>query len=207
MTQREMPDGSVKELSLPVEQLKPRGPQLMSVARARGDVAEYSNVSVEPEARGWGIQAHRYSKLRCYTDENYALVVSKGEGGEFEIVEERMKSRVLSSCPDKPLGPLIDAIVQPLSGKLPLQVDANTRLDAVAAVDDGVVYSYMVDLGGEAVDEAAFAAEMKKLLIPQTCMPPQQRSILDSGGSVRYVYKNADGSPLADVNFTEMDCM
>lgn len=84
--------GQVKELTLPAPKYKSLIRTAMPIAKARGDVNTYSDVTYTPEGSGVRITATRFSELKRYYSP-LSLLVMPQSNGVWLIVEELSESR------------------------------------------------------------------------------------------------------------------
>ena len=95
---RVYPTGQKQSMELSGAQWKALIVKAMPIAEERNDKNEYSEIKVSEESGTYRISAKRYSLLKCYTDSDYFIVITKGSDGEFEIIEEQSNSQSESSC-------------------------------------------------------------------------------------------------------------
>jgi hypothetical protein len=89
---RRYPGGRLKTLSWSGADYKPLIRRAMPIARNRGDIDIYSQVTFQAVGDGVRIQATRYSTLKKYRAP-HELTVAAGPDGVWRIVEERGESR------------------------------------------------------------------------------------------------------------------
>lgn len=201
------PDGQTKPFRLTGAQFKAIGRKTLAFSQARGDTNDYSNPRFSETAEGVTITVARRSNLKCFTDDAHQLELRKKPSGGFEIKAEKGLSRSLSACPDEDLKPLMVELLRPIRGRLPLQVDEDTRLDQVTESDSALTYVFtLVTVGPGELDSTVFGPQMKQTLKVQACLNAPFRKFLDNGGILGYDYRTRDGQPLYAVSLTELDC-
>jgi hypothetical protein len=89
---RTYPTGEVREMTIPASKYKELLRTATPLAKARGDVSTYSNVTYTPEAEGVRIKADRYSELKKYHSP-LSLLVKPSASGKWLIYEELSESR------------------------------------------------------------------------------------------------------------------
>lgn len=89
---RVYPTGEVREMTIPASKYKELLRTATPLAKARGDVSTYSNVTYTPEADGVRIKADRYSELKKYHSP-LSLLVKPSASGKWLIYEELSESR------------------------------------------------------------------------------------------------------------------
>lgn len=93
-----MRDGTERMLSLSGSQYKKRFPTLIKQAEAMDDRSDFKDIEItmlrESQAK---IMAQRYSLNKCYTDDEYYMVV-KNEGGRWLIIEEYVTTQQAIDC-------------------------------------------------------------------------------------------------------------
>jgi hypothetical protein len=202
-TRRTSASGQVQELELDGARWKKLIVQAMPIAKQRGDLSKFSNVSVASHADGARITAQRYSTFRCHLDETYFMVVAPDENGTWRIVEESTTTTATSACgvgEGKSLAQRLSEVSERVQALLPLQLDAETRLDTVT--HDGSQLTYAHTLRAGDVD----VVKLGKLLTPehqqQTCAEPGLSAVVGAGGRVVYAYADEVGKPLTSVAVT-----
>jgi hypothetical protein len=199
-TSRTSATGAVQELEMSGDRWKKLLVSALPVARERGDQNVFSEVDVADEPHGVRVMAERYSVLKCTRDEAYYMVVAADAGGALRIVEEYSETTVTSACGQgggKTLDQRLREVAEQLGPRLPLQVDAETRLDAVSV--DGQRLTYHFTLLVSDVDPAALRAVLEPQLIQQTCGDSTLSAIVNERGSVAYDYVDVQGKPVASV--------
>jgi hypothetical protein len=109
-------------------------------------------------------------------------------------------------------GDSIDEVLQQLSlelnKKMPISVDAVTRLDRVSA-EPGRLFTYhytVVPASDASTMRVDFSREIKPQLKSQMCSNPDTQKFLKNGVTVVYEYQDASGHELGDARFTPSDC-
>lgn len=96
---RRYPNGREQSMRLDGVKWKSVIAQVMSTARGRGDVSEYSAIQMLEDGDRIKIRANRYSVLKCYTDSRYYMTIAPANDGRWQIVEEHMEIQTQSECP------------------------------------------------------------------------------------------------------------
>ncbi len=91
-------DGSVRKMELTGSQWSSLMPAMMDAAEKSGDVSVYSDIRLQSMDTGIKILASRYSKLKCYTDSKYYMVVAPGPDGSLLVVEEHIEGQAENQC-------------------------------------------------------------------------------------------------------------
>lgn len=89
---RTYPNGKVREIAIPATQYKALIRAAMPMAKSRGDLSTYSEVTYEMQAEKVRISATRFSELKKY-ESPIILVVGPSESGDWLILEEHTESR------------------------------------------------------------------------------------------------------------------
>lgn len=89
---RILPNGEVREMTLPAGQYKKLLRKALPLAQSRGDRSTYSEVRYAREGERVRISAARYSELKKYSSP-LVLVVGPQPGGRWLIYEEYSESR------------------------------------------------------------------------------------------------------------------
>ena len=207
-TDRVLPDGTQKSLTLTGAKYKPMALQMLPIAKMRDDRSLYTDVAFNKVDDTIKITATRYSTLKCYTDPSYFMVLGNNASGALEISAEHSQTQSLSSCPDEDPTPLIATIAKIYEGKLPIMADADSRLDNVVPNRSELNFHFtLVNISKNTIDAAALHTAIRAGMIPQACLRPEFRNLLDNGASISYRYNDKNNDSLVDVSVTEMDCM
>lgn len=89
---RRYPGGRVRLLEIPAEEYKALIKETMPLAKARGDISTYSNISYTIEGDNTRITATRYSQLKDYSSP-HSLLVGPCDGMAVGIIEETGESQ------------------------------------------------------------------------------------------------------------------
>lgn len=89
---RTYPDGQVREMAVPAPQYKELVRQSMVLAKVRGDISTYPEITYAIEGEGVRIKATRFSELKKYSSP-ISILVKPGPDGRWLIYEELSESR------------------------------------------------------------------------------------------------------------------
>jgi len=89
---RRYPTGQVREVTIPAPQYKTLLRETMDLAKLRGDVSTYSDVTYASEGDGVRIRATRFSELKKYSSP-ISILVRPDSTGSWRIFEEISESR------------------------------------------------------------------------------------------------------------------
>ncbi|MCK7595615.1 hypothetical protein [Pseudomarimonas salicorniae] len=89
---RTYPHGEVREITIPAPQYKQLIRAAMPMARSRGDMSTYSEVTYMTQGERVRISATRFSELKQYKSP-LTLVVGASSTGDWLILEEHSESR------------------------------------------------------------------------------------------------------------------
>jgi hypothetical protein len=84
---RRYPNGRNRTIEIPVSQLRKMLVAAMPLAKARGDMNQYSNVTYTREGNGFRIRASRFSELKRYSS-RMSMLVAPDSSGEWKIFQE-----------------------------------------------------------------------------------------------------------------------
>lgn len=208
-TRRTLDDGTEKEQGFLVAMIRQMLPQLMAAAKLVDDRATYENVVMTADGERWKITADRYSTVKCQTDKEYYALLGKSDKGIWLIEEEFAVTFAASLCPEnadearRVFGALKDSITP----MLPLEVDADTRLDTLVVDDLLMTYSYTLPTTASNDPKTAeFIALLENVIKKQACGLPSHKHALHHGGSARFVYQTSDAKPFLDKTYSKADC-
>jgi hypothetical protein len=113
-------------------------------------------------------------------------------GGANDVRSQRVLSKVASE----------------LNKTLPMQVDKETELMAVAGLEAVIVYSYrLINSSADDVDLTTFSSAMRPQLVNSACTTPQTRDrFLKKGVTMRYMYADKDRRHIATIDVKPSDC-
>lgn len=92
------PNGTVQQLQFKGDQYKNILPQIMPTAKMNDDQSTFKVTNVEIVPEGIKIHADRYSKLKCYTDSSFFIVIRKNQNGKYVIFKEHSEVKSVSEC-------------------------------------------------------------------------------------------------------------
>lgn len=173
----------------------------MPIAKLRGDTSTYSDVSITPKGDGFRISAVRWSTVKCYKDMGFYVDVARGHG-KWTILEQHSDTVSLSQCkPSDEVAFKLKAIRDGILPHLPLDLDADTRLDSVEIVDSALVYGQVLHTISEReMDMAAFVPLLRQLSLNNVCGSKEMSSLLNLGATIRYVYVDRNDVRLAAID-------
>jgi hypothetical protein len=201
--------GAVTERSFLVAAFRPMAARIMEAAKLTDDKATYSEIAMEPDGERWKVSAKRYAKVKCITDDDYYAILARDSRGAFKIVEEYQVSFTVSQCPRDPAEArrLITDLDAGMAGRLPLDVSAGVRMDAVEVDDLLLTYRQtLTDVPSTHPDLEPMKAQLYADVRRQSCGLPDLKQILHHGGSVRFVLSTSDAKKAIEVTTAEADC-
>lgn len=209
-TVRKMNDGSEKTLSLPGKRWKALIRDSIDIARQRDDRSDFSEVKVELNEQGATIRAQRYSRVKCYQDTAYYMVVSPAADGQLQVVEEYMETLAVPACAqgkENDLSLVLQAAVEHLRPQLPLELDHETRLVGVEARGKLLILNHELrNYSADTVKDNAFTSGLQPALEKQACEHASYQGILAQGGAIRFIYTGQDQKPLTTVTVEASAC-
>ena len=199
-------DGSDR-VELSGAQLKQIANQVMPIAQRNGDTNTYKKVKVSPHADGFRVNAVRFSAAKCVTDPNYHLDVMRHEQG-WLVVEEYGETVSLSQCkPSKKLAASLNALRDGIVPHLPLDLDADTRLETVEVVGPALIYHQRLHTVAAAeMDMQKLVPLLRQIGYQNACGLQQIKTLISQGATVRYAYIDRDGAKLANVDVAPGYC-
>lgn len=99
-------------------------------------------------------------------------------------------------------------VAERLNQKVPYLLDENTRVDRVT-VERGPTFNYhhtMLRAESEDLDKAAFNGSFAAGLKDKVCSAPQMKSMLQSGVTLRYLYRASHHTNVGSINIAPKDC-
>ena len=99
-----------------------------------------------------------------------------------------------------------EKILRDANAKLPLMVDAATRLNKIALDDDGFIYYYQFTDTDILANMPDWQGQLTRRLKRDLCNTPENRAYLD--GNLRYSYRYAgqDDAEIFSLTITKQDC-
>lgn len=188
-------------------QLKQIANQVMPIAKKRGDTSTYKKVKVLPQGEGFRITAVRFSAAKCVTDPNYHLDVMRHDKS-WQVVEEYGETVSLSQCkPSKKLAASLNALRDGIVPHLPLDLDADTRLETVEVVGPALIYHQRLHTVAAAeMDMQKLVPLLRQIGYQNACGLQQIKTLISQGATVRYAYVDRDGAKLANVDIAPGFC-
>lgn len=200
-------DGSQK-LELTGAQWKQLLVRFLPIAKKRGDISKFQNVKVFPHGDGFRVSAVRTSSVKCVSDPNYHLDVVQTED-RWMIVEEYTETVSLSQCkPSNELAASLAALRTRIVPHLPMDLDADTRLEAVEVAGSALIYHQRLHTVAIAeLDLPRLVPMLRQLGVQNACGTAEMKKLLDEGATVRYAYVDRNGSRLANVDIAPGLCI
>lgn len=99
-------------------------------------------------------------------------------------------------------------VAKRLNLKAPYLLDADTRVDRVS-VERGPTFNYhhtMLRAKSVDVDTAAFNGPFAAKLKANVCSAPQMKSMLQSGVTLGYLYRDSQGANVGSIYIAPKDC-
>lgn len=145
----------------------------------------FSHLSVHREGQRLRLLTVRYSPSNCRTDEGYSMVIAKNTRGVWQIVENSWEAWEGSLCPGadapKSLAEHLRETAAIFASGLPMEMDAQQRLDSVTLEGTRLEYHYTLRWGQPSNDPA------------QICSVAALRAIVVAGGSIISHFADAQG--------------
>lgn len=188
-------------------QLKQLVPRILPIAKKRGDTNKFKKVKVFAHDDGFRVTAIRTSAIKCVPDKNYHLDVVP-LGNSWIVVEEYGETVSLSQCkPSKKLAKSLKATHKALQPHLPLDLDSDTRLEAVEVVGPALIYRERLHtIAAAEMDLAKLVPMLQRLGMQNACGTAQLKTLIDEGATVRYAYVDRNSAKLANVDVTPGVC-
>ena len=89
--------------------------------------------------------------------------------------------------------------------QLPMKIDEQTTIWAVAAAGRMAIYSYRLDVKKENIP-LSWYRQQKTLLTNNVCSHPLMRKMVKLGASYSYLYSDSDGKYITDIVVRNSDC-
>ncbi len=175
--------------------------RFMPVAKKRGDTSTFEDINVSPHGDGFRVTATRTSAIKCVSDPNYHLDVVQKDGS-WVVVEEYTETVSLSQCrPSEKLAASLKAIHDGVVPHLPLDLDADTRLEAVEVVGPALIYHQRLHtIAAAEMDLARLVPLLRQVAVQNVCGTARMKTLLGEGATVRYAYVDKDGARLVNVD-------
>ena len=99
-----------------------------------------------------------------------------------------------------------EKILRTANAKLPMMVDAETRLDKIDLNDDGFVYYYRLPEQDGAALPPDWQRELTRRVQKGLCNSPETRSLLDGNLNYTYHYADKGGAEIFTLTVRKGDC-
>lgn len=94
-----------------------------------------------------------------------------------------------------------------LNAKLPIMVDANTRLDSTIGLNEQFRYNYtLVNYSSSQVSGSQIESAMGQKLVNNVCTSKEMQVFVKNGVTVSYAYFGNDGKQIAVISVTPSQC-
>lgn len=181
--------------------------KVMPIAKRHKDTNTFEAVKVTARGDGFRITATRTSSRKCAADPNYHLDLARvGDG--WQVVEEYTETVSLSRCPpSETLAAALATIRNGIQPHLPLDLDADTRLEAVEVLGPALIYHQRLHtVAASEMDLDSLVPMLRQIAVQNVCGEPRMRALVDAGATVRNAYIDHDGVQLAKVDITPGLC-
>ena len=86
-------------------------------------------------------------------------------------------------------------------------VDQETRLDSVKVHNDTFYYIYtLVNVSPGDFDSKSLTKILRPIVLKQSCKTPSLKSLVNSGATIAYTYKDKSAEEIATININKKDC-
>ena len=128
--------------------------------------------------------------------------------GSWRVVEEYTETVSLSQCkPSERLAASLKTTLNGLLPHLPLDLDADTRLEAVEVVGPTLIYRQRLHtIAAAEMDLAKLVPMLRQIGVQNVCGTPEMKALVDEGAAVRYAYVDRDGAKLVNVDIAPGLC-
>ncbi|MGQ7273987.1 hypothetical protein [Marinobacter sp. V034] len=181
--------------------------KIMPVAERRGDVSTYTDVQVDSHGEGYRVTALRSSALKCIDGLDFHMDVER-EGDRWLIVEEYTETASLSQCePSDELAESLSKISNMIRPHLPLNLDADTRLESVEVEGSALIYSQRLHTTtASELDLDEVQVILNQIGVQSACGDPRVSSLIDNGATIRYATVDREGERLGTVDVSPGVC-
>ena len=200
-------DGS-ERLELSGSQWKQLLIRVMPIAKERGDTSKFEKVKVFAHGDGFRVTAVRTSAVKCVSDPNYHLDVVRIDN-RWVVVEEYSETVSLSQCkPSNKVAASLAAMRTRILPHLPMDLDADTRLESVEVVGSALIYHQRLHtVAATELDLAKLVPLLRQIGVQNACGTAEMKKLVDEGATVRYAYVDRDGAKLANVDIAPGLCI
>ena len=100
----------------------------------------------------------------------------------------------------------IASAVRQMRASLPKKIDALTSMIGVENRGTRIIYENQIAMDSARIDDVRKRG-LVQLIVANTCGAPGPRSLLELGGSFRYVYRDMNAKPVITADVTKQDCI
>ncbi len=181
--------------------------KVMPLAKRRGDTSTYEDVDVVAHGPGFRVTARRIPAVKCVADDNYHLDVVKVDGS-WRVTEEYTETVSMSQCePSEALAASLAAMLKGLRPLLPLDLDEDTRLEAVELVGPTLIYHQRLHtIAAAEMDLEKLIPMLRQIGWQNACGAAEMKALIDQGAGVRYAFVDREGTQLTHVDISPGLC-
>ncbi|MBJ7275360.1 hypothetical protein JHC43_02675 [Marinobacter salarius] len=203
---RTLRDGS-ESIELNGSQWKATIRKVMPLAERLDDVSTYTDVRIDPHGEGYRVTALRSSALKCKDGLGYHMDVEL-EGGRWVIVEEFQETISLSQCePSEELAATLSRVSDTLRQYLPMDLDADTRLESVEVEGTALIYNQRLHtVAASELNVDQVETSLKQIGVQNACGDARTSNLIDEGATIRYATVDRNGERLATVDISPGIC-
>ena len=183
------------------ETIKELWPQIMTMAKTRGEKESFSGLQAVATDGGVRITGSRYAAVKCATDNDFYADLAEQEG-EWKITTIHSTGSTLSNCPATEAAQrYVSSTLAQLGGQLPYAIDEDTNLLALELKQNNVIQvSQLHTVSNQETEliEQLFPA-LRDSLQNYYCSTPMLKEMLDGNTFVFHPYLGKEQTTLFTV--------
>ncbi len=203
-------DGIERSMSMSGKKAKEFYLENMEIIKKIGSQIKFSNVKVVRGHNSTKINASRYSNEKCYTDNDYNMIVTKKADKKLYITEEYLTIPQENLCREgikDDLALQLSLYANVMQKNLPMQVDRETNLEKITAQDKDLMFVFrFIHFTANDFSKEQWEISGVPQLIQNVCKDIPMKERLDKGAQFNFKFYYSDYTPITDIKMTKQDC-
>lgn len=203
-------DGIERSMSMSGKKAKEFYLENMEIIKKIGSQIKFSNVTVVRGQNSTQIKASRYGNEKCYTDNDYYMVVTKKADKKLYITEEYLTIPQENLCKEgikDDLSLQLSLYANVMQKNLPMQVDRETNLEKITAQDKELMFVFrFIHFTANDFSKEQWEINGVPQLIQNVCKDIPMKERLDKGAQLNFKVYYSDYTPITDIKMTKQDC-
>ncbi|MEG0132339.1 MAG: hypothetical protein RR677_12835, partial [Acinetobacter sp.] len=203
-------DGIERSMSMSGKKLKEVNLENIEVIKKMGYQINFNNVKIIRGQNSTKITASKYSNEKCFTDNDYYMVVTKKADNKLYITEESITVPEQNFCKESIKNDLalqLSLGANMMRKNLPMQVDRETNFENISAQDKQLTMVFrLIHFTSDDISKDFVEMNFVPEIIQNVCKDKSKKDLLEKGAQFNLNYYFSDNTPLVEIKMTKQDC-